>query len=155
DQDYKEIKSTVDSDKHDDQSNPIRISLRMQKDAYFDHFQKIIDHIHRGDIYEVNFCQEFYAEDSGIDPLKTFSNLNAISKAPFACYLKYEQYYLLCASPERFMQRLGNIVISQPIKGTSKRSKDREEDARLLEHLQNDPKERSENVMIVDLVRND
>src|SRR5690606_16837527 len=131
------------------------LSLRMQKDTYFDHFQKIIDHINRGDIYEVNFCQEFYGEDAIIDPLKTFSNLNAISKAPFACYLKYEHYHLLCASPERFMQRLGNIVISQPIKGTSKRSKDREEDARLLEHLQNDPKERSENVMIVDLVRND
>ncbi len=153
--DYKQIKGIEIFDKQTDQVKPVKISLRMQKDTYFDHFQKIIDHINRGDIYEVNFCQEFYGEDAIIDPLKTFSNLNAISKAPFACYLKYEHYHLLCASPERFMQRLGNTVISQPIKGTSKRSKDREEDARLLEHLQNDPKERSENVMIVDLVRND
>src|SRR5690606_31045772 len=103
----------------------------------------------------VNLCQEFYAEDSSIDPLRTFLNLNAISKPPFACYFKYDEYHLLCASPERFMQRKENTLISQPIKGTSKRSQDPVEDARLLEHLKNDPKELSENVMIVDLVRND
>jgi len=154
-QDYKEIQAIEALEKLESETTSLKISLRMQKDSYFEHFQKIIDHIHRGDIYEVNFCQEFYAEDSSIDPLKTFSNLNNISKAPFACYFKYDQYHLLCASPERFMQRRGNIVISQPIKGTSKRSKDKVEDAKLLEHLKNDPKERSENVMIVDLVRND
>src|SRR5690606_13742792 len=126
-----------------------------QKDKYFEHLQKIIDHIHRRDIYEVNFCQEFYAENSSIDPLRTFFNLNAISQAPLACYLKHDEYHLICASPERYMQRKGNRVITQPIKGTSKRSNNKQEDIRLLKHLKNDPKERSENIMIVDLVRND
>ncbi|WP_417362758.1 anthranilate synthase component I family protein [Galbibacter sp.] len=155
DLDFQDIESQEISYQQAYQGNPLKIKLRMQKDQYFEHFQKIIDHIHRGDIYEVNFCQEFYAEDSTIDPLKTFVNLNTISKPPFASYFKFDAYHLLCASPERFLQRQGNSVISQPIKGTSKRSKDIAEDAMLIEHLKNDPKELSENVMIVDLVRND
>lgn len=154
-EDFRDIESVVQSQRQEHQTSPLKVKLRMQKDQYFEHFQKIIDHIHRGDIYEVNLCQEFYAEDSSIDPLRTFLNLNAISKPPFACYFKYDEYHLLCASPERFMQRKENTLISQPIKGTSKRSQDPVEDARLLEHLKNDPKELSENVMIVDLVRND
>jgi len=155
DLDFQCIENQKITQQQDQQRNPLKIKQRMQKEQYVEHFQKIIDHIHRGDIYEVNFCQEFYAEESSIDPLKTFTNLNAISKAPFASYFKYDEYHLLCASPERFLQRHGNRLISQPIKGTSRRSKDAAEDARLLEHLRNDPKELSENVMIVDLVRND
>lgn len=155
DEDFRSIESQMVSDRQDSQGNSLKIKLRMQKDQYFEHLQKIIDHIHRGDIYEMNFCQEFYAENSEIDPLRTFFNLNAISKPPFACYLKHDEYHLICASPERYMQRKGNRVISQPIKGTSKRSNDKQKDIRLLEHLKNDPKERSENIMIVDLVRND
>lgn len=154
-QDFRDIESLVVDQQQDIQGNPLKVKLRMQKDQYFEHLKKIIDHIQRGDIYEVNFCQEFYAENSNIDPLRTFFNLNAISKPPMACYLKHDEYHLICASPERYMQRKGNRVISQPIKGTSKRSKNKNEDARLLEHLKNDPKERSENIMIVDLVRND
>jgi len=155
DDDFRSIESQVVSERQDSQGNSLKIKLRMQKDQYFDHLQKIIDHIHRGDIYEVNFCQEFYAENSSIDPLRTFFNLNAISKPPQACYLKHDEYHLISASPERYIQRKENRVISQPIKGTSKRSNDKQEDIRLLEHLKNDPKERSENIMIVDLVRND
>jgi len=115
----------------------------------------ILKHIQRGDIYEVNFCQEFYAENSDIDPVKTFQNLNSISKAPFSSYLKLENYYAMGASPERFLMKENQHLISQPIKGTARRGKTREEDEELKVQLKNDPKEISENVMIVDLVRND
>lgn len=112
-------------------------------------------HIALGDIYEANFCQEFYAENTQIEPLSTFWRLNVISEPPFACFLKINRHFLLSASPERYLQRKGNTVISQPIKGTAKRSQNPEKDEQLKTELKQNPKERSENVMIVDLVRND
>lgn len=133
----------------------IKIKLRIHKDDYFEKVNKMLAHIQRGDIYEANFCQEFYAEDSQINPLETFNKLNAISKPPFATFLKIEDKYLLSASPERYIKKEGNKVISQPIKGTAKRSEDKNEDNKLKEALSKDEKERSENIMIVDLVRND
>ncbi|QXP78905.1 MULTISPECIES: anthranilate synthase component I family protein [Winogradskyella] len=135
--------------------NEIKIKLRIHKDSYFEKLDKMLAHIHRGDIYEANFCQEFYAEDSVINPLETFNKLNAISKPPFATFLKYNDKYLLSASPERYIQKTGYSIISQPIKGTAKRSLDTVEDERLKTELAKDEKERSENIMIVDLVRND
>ena len=136
-------------------SNNIKIKLRIHKDDYFEKVTKMLAHIHRGDIYEANFCQEFYAEDSEINPLETFKKLNAISKPPFATFLKIEDKYLMSASPERYIKKKGNTVISQPIKGTAKRSTNTIEDIKLAEDLSKDLKERSENIMIVDLVRND
>jgi len=115
----------------------------------------MLDHIHRGNIYEANFCQECYVEVAQIDPLETFKKLNAISKTPFATFLKRNGNYLLSASPERYLKKEGNSIISQPIKGTAKRSENLEEDEQLKRNLQHDEKERSENIMIVDLVRND
>ncbi len=135
--------------------SPIKIKLRIHKDEYFDKVNRMLAHIKRGDIYEANFCQEFYAADSTIDPIMTFNHLNAISKPPFATFLKVEDKYLLSASPERYIKKKGKRVISQPIKGTAKRSNDGVEDKKLANALKNDDKERSENIMIVDLVRND
>ena len=135
--------------------NPIKIKLRIHKDEYFEKVTKMLNHIHRGDIYEANFCQEFYAEDSEINPIETFKKLNEISKPPFASFLKFEDKYMMSASPERYIKKNGTTVISQPIKGTAKRSENKTEDLKLIEDLLKDPKERSENVMIVDLVRND
>ncbi|WP_418638938.1 anthranilate synthase component I family protein [Winogradskyella sp.] len=135
--------------------NPIKIKLRIHKDEYSAKVTKMLTHIHRGDIYEANFCQEFYAENSKINPLDTFKKLNAISQPPFASFLKFEDKYMMSASPERYIKKTGTKVISQPIKGTAKRSEDKAEDLRLAEELSKDPKERSENIMIVDLVRND
>ena len=138
------------------QSNdPIKIKLQIHKDDYFKKVNTMLSHIHRGDIYEANFCQEFYAEGSEINPLETFKKLNLISKPPFATFLKFDDKYLLSASPERYITKTGNSVISQPIKGTAKRSLDAVEDKKLKEELSKDEKERSENIMIVDLVRND
>ena len=136
-------------------NNPIKIKLRIHKDEYFDKVNKMLAHIKRGDIYEANFCQEFYAEESKINPLDTFNGLNSISKPPFATFLKLDDKYLLSASPERYIKKESNAVISQPIKGTAKRSDNKDEDQKLAEDLSKDQKERSENIMIVDLVRND
>ena len=140
---------------HEASLHPPKIKLRIHKDEYFAKLQRLLAHIHRGDIYEANFCQEFYAEDSQIDPLQTYSHLNAISKPPLATFMRLEDNYLLSASPERFLRKEGEKVISQPIKGTAKRSRDIDMDLQFREALANDPKERSENIMIVDLVRND
>jgi para-aminobenzoate synthetase component 1 len=144
-----------DSSTHQPSKNNIKIKLRIHKDAYFEKVKTMLDHIHRGDIYEANFCQECYAEEAQINPLETFKKLNDISKTPFATFLKLNDNYLISASPERYLKKEGNVIISQPIKGTSKRSKNRKEDELLKSTLQIDTKERSENIMIVDLVRND
>ncbi len=133
----------------------VKIKLRIHKDEYFNKVNTILQHIHRGDIYEANFCQEFYAENTSIHPLETYLKLNTISKAPFATFLKRNDKYLLSASPERYLKKEGNKIVSQPIKGTAKRSGNEEEDLRLKQELFENEKERSENIMIVDLVRND
>lgn len=147
----KEYRQSPNKEVHND----IKIKLRIHKDEYFNKVETMLNHIHRGDVYEANFCQEFYAEDTKINPLETYFKLNKISKPPFASYLKFRDKYVLSASPERYLKKQGKIVISQPIKGTAKRAKTIEEDEKLISELLNDEKERSENIMIVDLVRND
>jgi len=133
----------------------IRIKMRIFKDEYFKQVHKMLAHIHRGDIYEANFCQEFFLENTSIDTLKTYNKLNTISKAPFATFVKIWDKYLLCASPERYLRKEGYKIISQPIKGTSKRSENTKTDEKLKSDLESDAKERAENIMIADLVRND
>ena len=131
------------------------IKHRVAKHNYIANVNRIKAHIQRGDIYEMNYCQEFYAENSTLNPLEAFRRLNSISKAPFSCYYKLGDTYLLSASPERYIKKDGASIISQPIKGTRKRGESAEEDERLKKELYEDQKERAENVMIVDLVRND
>jgi para-aminobenzoate synthetase component 1 len=133
----------------------IEVQSGMTKSQYLEKIQKLQSHIARGDVYEVTFCQEFYAEKTSIDPLATYQRLNKTSPTPFSGYLKLEDKYLLCASPERFLRKQGTKLISQPIKGTAKRSHDPHEDERIKAQLGEDLKEQTENVMIVDLVRND
>lgn len=133
----------------------INIKPRIHKEAYFKKIKEILNHIERGDIYEANFCQEFYAENAIINPIETYNKLNFISKPPFAAFLKMGDRFLLSASPERYLNKTGNKIVSQPMKGTARRSDNLEEDFLLKQTLQNDEKERSENIMIVDLVRND
>ena len=154
DSDLKHIRQT-DIDTHEYATNAIKIKLRTHKDAYFEKVNAMLAHIHRGDIYEANFCQEFYAEHTKINPYETYQKLNHISKPPFATFLKLNAKYLMSASPERYLKKEGASVVSQPIKGTAKRSKHFDEDEQLKRALAEDQKERSENIMIVDLVRND
>ena len=142
--------------KHDHENSTARINSKLTREEYIEKVNDILFHLKRGDIYEMNFCQEFYLEPhNSFNPVKTFEDLNAISKPPFACYLKHENLYAICSSPERYIKKHGHKIISQPIKGTSKRGHSKEKDLELINELQNNPKEVSENVMIVDLVRND
>lgn len=133
----------------------VKIHKRITKKEYLKKLDLILEHIHRGDIYEVNFCQEFYAENAIIDPLEVYLHLNEISKPPFAGFVKIKDKFLLSASPERFVTKENNKIISQPIKGTAKRLANKKADTDLALALGLDEKERSENIMIVDLVRND
>jgi para-aminobenzoate synthetase component 1 len=132
-----------------------KINQRISKEDYLSKVDKMLEHIQRGDIYEANFCMEFFAENAIINPVEIYQKLNAISKPPFATFFKNNKHYLLSASPERYLRKEGNKVISQPIKGTAKRFSDEDLDQKSKTDLAENPKERSENVMIVDLVRND
>ncbi len=133
----------------------ISIQPKISKHDYLNAVSQLQQHIRKGDIYEVNFCQEFFARNVNIDPVQVYQKLNGISAAPFAAYCNFGTHHLICSSPERFLQKQGNRLISQPIKGTIRRSVDPKEDALLKNELQHNEKERNENVMIVDLVRND
>jgi para-aminobenzoate synthetase component I len=134
---------------------PIAIHQRVSKETYIEKVSKMLEYIHHGDIYEANFCMEFYSEDATINPVEIYQKLNLISQPPFAVYFKNNDQFLLSASPERYLKKEGTKIISQPIKGTSKRNSNPELDEQSKIDLENNPKERAENVMIVDLVRND
>jgi para-aminobenzoate synthetase component 1 len=133
----------------------ILLQSRFSKDEYIDTVKKVKEHINRGDIYVTNFCQEFYAADVIINPLSIFLKLNEISPNPFTAFFKLRDKYIISASPERFLAKRGSKLISQPIKGTSKRYADTSEDEHSKQTLRAHSKELQENVMIVDLVRND
>jgi para-aminobenzoate synthetase component 1 len=152
--DWQDILNTVIAEKPSEEQD-IKIRLRTSKDTYFENVRQLLSHIERGDVYEANYCQEFFSEDVIINPIETFLDLNKISTPPFATFLKIGHHYALSASPERYLKKEGETVISQPIKGTAKRLHNVKEDAAMIEKLVNDPKERSENIMITDLVRND
>ena len=133
----------------------IEVEQRISKEFYIEKVTKMLHHIHVGDMYEANFCMEFYAENAVINPLEKFQKLNSISQAPFSVFFKNNKQFLLSASPERYLKRVGETLISQPIKGTSKRFTDPVEDKKSKQFLESDSKERAENIMITDLVRND
>jgi len=133
----------------------VEVQQRISKENYFKKISKILEHIHRGDIYEANFCMEFFAENAVINPLEKFLKLNKISKSPQAVFLKNNTQFLLSASPERYIKKEGDLLISQPIKGTAKRFLNPIEDEKSKNELALDPKERAENIMVTDLVRND
>lgn len=137
------------------QITEVEIKQRISKANYLKKVSKILEHIHRGDIYEANFCMEFFAENTTINPLEKFLKLNEISKPPQAVFFKYNAHFLLSASPERYLKKEGELLISQPIKGTAKRFLDPNYDEKSKKDLVSDPKERTENIMITDLVRND
>lgn len=132
-----------------------KINKRFSKEDYFVAFHSLMEHIKRGDIYEVNLCQEFYAERVQVDPVGVYKRLNTISPTPFSTFFKINGRYILSASPERFLARRAGDIISQPIKGTAPRGATDTEDQLIRASLLNNPKEIAENVMIVDLVRND
>lgn len=133
---------------------PIR--SRYTKEDYISVLEQLKKHILRGDCYEINFCQEFYSENTLINPLSVYRDLSRISPNPFSALYRQDDHWLICASPERFLRREGNRILSQPIKGTARRVRSSPElDQAGREALRQSEKDRSENVMVVDLVRND
>ncbi|MEN8804430.1 MAG: anthranilate synthase component I family protein [Wenyingzhuangia sp.] len=152
DTDWKAIQNTT---KKESVKKTFDIQQRTSRESYLKQVKKAIDEIHKGEVYEINLCQEFFAKNAEIDPLDTYLDLNSISKTPFATFLRMDDKYLLSASPERFLQKKKTILTSEPIKGTAKRENTPEKDAHQIVALKNNTKEIAENVMIVDLVRND
>jgi para-aminobenzoate synthetase component I len=133
----------------------IAFEKRIGETEYIDIIRKLQSHILEGDCYEINFCNEAFCSDADINPVSTFKELNKLSKAPFAAYYKLQNQHLICASPERFLRKEGARIIAQPIKGTARRMIDSKQDNHQKKQLQQSIKERAENVMIVDLMRND
>jgi para-aminobenzoate synthetase component 1 len=133
----------------------IEMKSNLTEEQYTQYFNQLQNHISRGDIYEINYCMQFSAKVDDLDPFSVFQKLNERSPAPFAVLMKNDDVWLMGSSPERFLNKQGRRLISQPIKGTIRKTGDAELDKKAAMQLKNDQKERSENVMIVDLVRND
>ncbi len=133
----------------------IEVLPKISKEDYLKTVTQLKEHIQLGDIYEVNYCQEYFSEKVEVNPIDIYIKLNKKSPTPFSCFVKCDNNYLMSASPERYIQKEGSRILSQPIKGTAKRGVTLAEDKVIKDQLFGDPKERSENVMIVDLVRND
>lgn len=157
---YSDEPEKIRSEIQKQQSGPskitgVTIKSRFNKPEYIKTVNLLKEHIKRGDIYEITFCQEFFAEDVELSPLDLFQSLNKISPTPFANFLKIRDKYIISATPERFLSKRGRKLISQPIKGTVARALLADDDLKNKELLRSNEKERAENVMIVDLVRND
>lgn len=133
----------------------VALTPRFPQNDYLAAVEAVRRHIVAGDVYEMNLCQEFYAEGTELDPPAVFARLNALAQAPFSAYFRLHERYLLCASPERFLKKRGEKLLSQPIKGTRPRGSSLQDDDKIRAELAASEKDRAENVMIVDLVRND
>jgi para-aminobenzoate synthetase component 1 len=145
---YKKVEITSTEEK-------LVFEMRESEVSYVEKIQDILNHIQQGQYYETNFCMPLQANGELNDAFAHFSKMNNATEAPHAVYFNKDNFQLLCTSPERFIQKEGNKIISQPIKGTIRRGINSAEDAQNKTLLQSSEKERSENIMIVDLVRND
>ena len=150
------IQSILDESTKSEIKDSVSFTPRTSKKKYLDTVDQLKMHIQRGNIYEVNYCQEYISQNTDIKDINNiYLNLNSITKAPFSCLFSFDEFTVFSCSPERFIKKSDTHLLTQPIKGTAKRGKNDAEDKSLIESLQNDPKERAENIMIVDLMRND
>ena len=145
----------ISADFEYEKAKKITLSCVESKDKYIKKINLIKENIQRGDIYEMNYCVEFFAKNVKIIPQQLFLELNSTTRSPFAAFMKLNDNFILCASPERFLKKKHSSLISQPIKGTSSRGSTIQQDKSLFHKLNKSEKDISENVMIVDLVRND
>jgi para-aminobenzoate synthetase component 1 len=151
---FNQINETAVLSEYNDKE--VKLKSEMSKDEYCQAIEAVKEHLQQGDCYELNFCQTFFAEQVQINPFLLYQNLINISPSPFSTLYRIEDKFCISASPERFLKKKGDTLISQPIKGTSKRDlKDAQKDLLSKQYLKESEKEKSENVMIVDLVRND
>lgn len=128
---------------------------KQSKESYCEAVRQILSHIRRGDLYETNYCQEFYADDVDFPGIPVFRKLSGATNAPHAVFLENDNFIVAGASPELFIRKEEKRLVSRPIKGTSPRGNSAAEDEDLKNQLANSQKDKRENVMIVDLVRND
>lgn len=142
-------------DELDESQQSIEIKPTVTKEEYIKKVNTLKQHIQQGDIYEINYCITFEADDVSINPISVYQKLNAISKAPYSALAKFDKQYIISSSPELFLSKKGNKLITKPIKGTAKRGLTQIEDDSIKQELQSNLKERNENVMIVDVARND
>lgn len=133
----------------------VNVKPRISKEEYIENIKKIQQHILRGECYEINYCQEFCAENSFISPVAVYHFLTKVSPNPFCSFYRIDDKFLMCASPERYLKKEGKNIISQPIKGTAKRGANEQEDQQIKQNLLRSKKDRKENIIVVDLVRND
>lgn len=127
----------------------------LNRNQYMERCAALHYHIRRGDIYEVNFCNAISATPDQGNPFDAYYKLAAAFPSPFRAFFRLQEKYALCASPERFVGKQNNRLVSQPIKGTAPRNSSPDIDAAQAASLTSSLKERTENIMIVDLVRND
>jgi para-aminobenzoate synthetase component 1 len=150
-----ELITSFEAPKLNNIENSFQITQKTNREKYIKDVRSIIRHIEEGDIYELNYCINFIGEEASIDPISLYIRLNQIAPTPFSTLFKSNHHSIVSASPERFLKKVGNSILSQPMKGTIGRGKTEEEDLKLSNHLRNNEKEMAENMMIVDLVRND
>lgn len=135
------------------QKPKVQVQERVDKNTYTEDVKTVLKKIGEGVLKEMNYCMEFFAEECILNPLDIYNQLNAISTPPFACFLKNDAQYALGASPERYMKRTGDKIVTQPIKGTAKRHHEEKKDREVINFLKNDPKERQENILTVEEVK--
>ncbi len=133
----------------------VELTPRFSKEVYQSKFERLQNEIKLGNVYELNFCQEFYSEKAQVSPSRLHHRLNEITSAPYSAYMQDGERYAICASPERYIKKVGSTLFTSPIKGTIARHRNAAEDEAHKQRLLNNLKETTENVMIVDLVRND
>ncbi len=133
----------------------IVLSPVVSKEQYLSHVKALKKHIQLGDIYEINYCMTFEASDTELDPVQLYQSLNSISSASYSALLKLGDQYIISSSPELFLSKRGDRLLTKPIKGTARRGTTAPEDQQIKEELYHNLKERNENVMIVDVSRND
>tara|TARA_R110002072_G_scaffold271987_1_gene432040 strand:+ start:19468 stop:20664 length:1197 start_codon:yes stop_codon:yes gene_type:complete len=150
------ISEFINRQKNTSSSLNFKFNPRTQVEDYLKNVNQLKEEIQQGNIYEVNYCQEYYAENVVLEkPIDVYWKLNEITKAPYSTFFSFDEFSIFSGSPESYINKKGSKVISSPIKGTRKRGSSQEKDEHLKKELFTDEKERSENVMIVDLVRND
>lgn len=145
---------------HPSLDNPSSLQLQpgseiISEKNYQQAVQQLLYHLHQGDIYEINYCLPFQLRGDIPSPGHLWKKMQEVQQSPFAALYRENDTWLLCCSPERFLRKEGDLILSQPIKGTAARSPDPDTDEHLKKQLLESAKERAENVMIVDLVRND
>jgi para-aminobenzoate synthetase component I len=155
-----EIENKINSDdllieQQNVKKSAIKIEATTTKEDYIKKVNILKHHIQQGDIYEINYCITFEADNVQINPLAIYQKLNEISNAPYSALAKFDKQYIISSSPELFIKKVGNTLITKPIKGTAKRGNTNEEDLNIKNELFHNLKERTENVMIVDVARND